>query len=302
MTGITLKPSSRRRTGVLIVGVCLMLAGIALTNLLGQVGWGFLAVWIGIILALNRLNPAVIAIFGGLGGMVVSLLAIQPWMAKEERRQALERKQAEDLRIAEDAKGQEALVTAFPQKRAEYEAAVAKLERLVAGKEWTRAESALRELDQTLRPLLASRIGHTAEVQALRVRVDRTGAVLAPKLAELRQTVERERAKAAAAAEFDNLRALLQSYDANEVAADARYKGRSIRVSGIVGDIKKDILNRPYVTLGTGAEFEIPKVQCFLAAAAVSQAASLRPGQMVALEGKVDGLMMNVLLSDCTIR
>jgi hypothetical protein len=95
---------------------------------------------------------------------------------------------------------------------------------------------------------------------------------------------------------------LLQAYESNEVAADARYKGKTIRIAGIVGDIKKDILNNPYVTVGTGAEFEIPVAQCMLAASSEGKAARLSQGQRIVVQGKVDGLLMNVLLSNCVIQ
>jgi len=59
------------------------------------------------------------------------------------------------------------------------------------------------------------------------------------------------------------LATLLTDYGANEVAADQRYKGRVIETSGVVGEIKKDILDRPYVLLQTTeTEIQIPSLQC----------------------------------------
>ena len=52
---------------------------------------------------------------------------------------------------------------------------------------------------------------------------------------------------------------LLSSYSENEVGADVKFKGKNIQTSGLVGDIKKDILDDLYVTVGaTGEAFEIP--------------------------------------------
>ncbi len=92
---------------------------------------------------------------------------------------------------------------------------------------------------------------------------------------------------------------LLEAYKRNEVAADSRFKGKRLRVSGTIGDVKKDILGRPYVTLGHGQQIEIPVVQCILRSDQAGRAAQLSPGKTLAVEGKVDGLMMNVLLSVC---
>jgi hypothetical protein len=101
-------------------------------------------------------------------------------------------------------------------------------------------------------------------------------------------------------AETVSIDTLLGDYKGNEVAADARYKGRRIQTTGLVGEIKKDILDRPYVTVGHGRDFEIPEVQCFLARSHTDRATGLRKGQAITMVGTVDGLMMNVLMSDCT--
>src|ERR1700736_1804386 len=40
--------------------------------------------------------------------------------------------------------------------------------------------------------------------------------------------------------------ALYRAYDANEVAADEKYKGKSVKITGKVQNIGKDILGSPY--------------------------------------------------------
>ena len=94
---------------------------------------------------------------------------------------------------------------------------------------------------------------------------------------------------------------ILADYKANEVRGDAKWKGKLVKVVGMVGDIKKDILDHPYVTVGTGADFEIPMVQCTLKDGQESAAGNLSKGQAVALRGRVSGLMMNVQLDDCEV-
>ena len=95
------------------------------------------------------------------------------------------------------------------------------------------------------------------------------------------------------------LRELLGQYKNNEVRADAMYKGKVIRTTGKVDDIKKDVLNNIYITLGTGQDFEIPQVQCFFDDELAGQAASHNKGETITVQGRVDGLMMNVLVRDC---
>ncbi|APR80575.1 Hypothetical protein A7982_05922 [Minicystis rosea] len=94
---------------------------------------------------------------------------------------------------------------------------------------------------------------------------------------------------------------LMADYKGNEVRGDAKWKGKLVKVTGLVGHIKKDILDKPFVTLGTGAAFEIPEVQCSLARGQEAKAASLDKGTRATFQGRVSGLMMNVLLDDCEL-
>ncbi|HEX7773344.1 MAG TPA: hypothetical protein VF435_13035 [Pyrinomonadaceae bacterium] len=57
--------------------------------------------------------------------------------------------------------------------------------------------------------------------------------------------------------------ALVADYEANEVAADRRYKGQTLEVTGVVDSIGNDILDSMYVTLDSGERFGITNVQCF---------------------------------------
>jgi len=112
---------------------------------------------------------------------------------------------------------------------------------------------------------------------------------------------ENEAAPEASAMQVD-IRQLLGDYEGNEVAADNRYKGNLVEVTGIVGDIKKDIMDNLYVTLGTGKQFEIPQVQAFFDDSMNNQLGSLRQGQRLTVVCTIKGLMMNVLGEDCIIR
>ena len=95
------------------------------------------------------------------------------------------------------------------------------------------------------------------------------------------------------------LKELLSEYKDNEVRADSKFKGKSIETTGKVGDVKKGILGDTYVTVGTGKAFEIPMVQCFFGKDQTQKATSLSKGNKVTVRGRVDGLMMNVLVKDC---
>lgn len=94
---------------------------------------------------------------------------------------------------------------------------------------------------------------------------------------------------------------LLAEYKDNEVRADGKFKGKVVQVTGLVGDVKKDVLDHIYVAIGTGKLLEIPVVQCFVASNQVEQVTALSKGDKVTVRGRVDGLLMNVLVKECEL-
>ncbi len=107
-------------------------------------------------------------------------------------------------------------------------------------------------------------------------------------------------AKAAEPTITVDIKTLLADYKGNEVRADGKYKDKRVRITGgKVGDIKKDMLDKIYVSLGTGAIIEFPMVQCFPDDALKTKASNLNKGDSLTVTGHVQGLMMNVLVDDC---
>jgi hypothetical protein len=105
----------------------------------------------------------------------------------------------------------------------------------------------------------------------------------------------------AAEAKQVELRKLLSEYGDNEVRADEAFKGRVIQTSGVVGEVKKDIVGDTYVLVGTGRQFELPVLQCSLNSNQVKKAATLTKGARVTVRGRVTGLMLNVQAGDCEV-
>lgn len=93
---------------------------------------------------------------------------------------------------------------------------------------------------------------------------------------------------------------MLTAYKDNEVRADAMYKGKYLRVRGVVADIKKGLGDGMYVVLGRGstARLEIPQIQCHLGPGQEKAAAAL---QGIWVTGRCDGLLMHVQLKDCDL-
>lgn len=92
---------------------------------------------------------------------------------------------------------------------------------------------------------------------------------------------------------------LYSDYEVNEVAADEKYKGRTVALTGIINDIGKDVLDKPYIS------FEIDylkSVTCYFSDDDVKQIAPLEKGQTIIITGNCRGLnLTNVVMVDCKI-
>ncbi len=89
---------------------------------------------------------------------------------------------------------------------------------------------------------------------------------------------------------------LYSEYKANEIAADQKYKGKMLKVTGVVSSIGKDIFGSPYVVLTGGGEYEVWGVQCTFSSTYEPQLAKLTKGQQVTVTGKCKGYLINVSL------
>ena len=94
-------------------------------------------------------------------------------------------------------------------------------------------------------------------------------------------------------------RQLSADYEANGVAADGKYKGKVLQVTGVVNTIDRDIMDKIYVTLKGDQYFG--DIQCFFAESHVGTASQLSKGQTITVKGKCDGKLMNVMLKGCII-
>jgi len=95
---------------------------------------------------------------------------------------------------------------------------------------------------------------------------------------------------------------ILSSYKNNEVGGDNKYKGRPVQVSGVVFEIKKDILDKPYIILCPTHKRSYPAMHALFDSSANNKLAALNKGDSVVVAGVVDGLMFNVLLKDCELK
>lgn len=95
-------------------------------------------------------------------------------------------------------------------------------------------------------------------------------------------------------------RSLLVDYHRNEVAADNKYKGQILAVSGTVKSIEKDMFDNIDVLLWTGSEFEA--AHATLDNADAAKAAKLERGQEIMLFCVGNGMIMgSPMLDGCRI-
>lgn len=93
---------------------------------------------------------------------------------------------------------------------------------------------------------------------------------------------------------------LAESYASNELAADAKYKDKMVRIRGNVDTVSKTF-GDVVVHLSAG-DFSFNTVFCYMKEKEVSSASLLDKGDSVAILGRVDGeLMGNVIVKDCII-
>ena len=85
-----------------------------------------------------------------------------------------------------------------------------------------------------------------------------------------------------------------RAYKANEVTADDKYKGKAIQIRGIVRAIGKDLLDKPYVSLGAGDFGEVPVYNI-----EIEQARKLAVGMEIDVTCFGNGMMLAIPNLDC---
>ncbi len=118
------------------------------------------------------------------------------------------------------------------------------------------------------------------------------------------KTVETDSAKPAVQAEQAiqvTAPKIIADYKANEISADAMYKGKLIEVKGTVSNIAKDIMDTPYITLSNGDPYGIESVQCMFTKEQEGELAGISKGKPITLQGRVSGKLMNIIVRECRI-
>jgi hypothetical protein len=99
---------------------------------------------------------------------------------------------------------------------------------------------------------------------------------------------------------------LLKEYNGNVLAADAKYKGKLIQVSGKFSSVQKVPLTERYVLQlapEDAGDLDVNQVQCVLDPSATGEAAKLQAGQTISVQGTCDGTPVpgQVKMSGCKL-
>lgn len=93
---------------------------------------------------------------------------------------------------------------------------------------------------------------------------------------------------------------LYEEYDANQEAANAKYRDKIIKVTGIVNEIGINRVDTPYVVLTSGDE--LFGVQCMFSTKDEPELAQLSAGQSLTIQGICQGYGLDVILKNCSIK
>lgn len=92
---------------------------------------------------------------------------------------------------------------------------------------------------------------------------------------------------------------LYSEYEANEVSADEKYKGKKLGITGTISAIGKDIINDPYVSLQIGY---LQSVNCYFSKDNIKVISQLSKGQKVTIIGNCAGRSLtDVVVRECEL-
>ena len=103
-----------------------------------------------------------------------------------------------------------------------------------------------------------------------------------------------------AAIEVDT-KAFVTEFDENQLAAEAKYKGKIVKFTGYVDNISEDIVGEAFVKIDPNNDqyYYGTSIQCYFKSK--DALLNLKNGQQVTLQGRFDSQIMNILVKDCQV-
>ena len=96
---------------------------------------------------------------------------------------------------------------------------------------------------------------------------------------------------------------LHQEYMDNPIAADAKYKGKILKLTGVVEDIDREIAGNTYVTFNIGGQYSFKNVRITFKKSEETKVAQFKKGQTITIKGKCNGTLLSTTVSliDCEV-
>ena len=91
----------------------------------------------------------------------------------------------------------------------------------------------------------------------------------------------------------------MKEYKANKIAADEKYKGKILVVTGTVINIDEFV--KPYINLASESVYDIIGVQCEFDKDKKSELAKYTKGNKLKIKGRCKGQVINVQLEDSEV-
>lgn len=91
------------------------------------------------------------------------------------------------------------------------------------------------------------------------------------------------------------------AYEDDSEAANAKYAGKVILITGVVSDSGTDASGNPYIVVGEGPSL-LSGVQCMFTPDDEDQLSTLKKGETVSVQGKAENYVVIPLLSGCSIQ
>ena len=87
---------------------------------------------------------------------------------------------------------------------------------------------------------------------------------------------------------------LHQDYMDNPISADAKYKGKILKLTGEVYNIDREIAGNTYITFNIGGQYSFKDVRITFKKSEESKVAQLKKGQTVTIKGECIGTLLRL--------
>ncbi len=95
---------------------------------------------------------------------------------------------------------------------------------------------------------------------------------------------------------------LISAYEADGVAADAKFTDKILNVTGVVARIEiNEVLDVHYIVLASADKRLLQSIRCVFDKKHETELRKLTRGQTVTVQGKYDGSIIDIRLKDCVI-